>query len=93
MVIINIRSLLQVRSTTEKWVAGTEMGHVPSIEQAYLRIVDGRISDFGTMNDLILLESEELVDAEGGLVLPAFVDSHSHLVFAETREHEFVEKN
>lgn len=68
------------------------MAELPSLENAYLRISGNLISDFGSMDDFHLEDHEEVIDAEQGLVMPAFVDSHSHLVFAETREGEFVDK-
>lgn len=92
MVIVNIKSLLQVRSNSTQWVAGKEMASLPSLENAYLRIEEGQISTFGSMDDYAPINGEEVIDAAQGLVLPAFVDSHSHLVFAETREAEFVDK-
>ena len=92
MIIVNISSLLQVRDNISEWVAGKDMADLPSLENAYLRISGDKIIEFGSMDDLQVQPDEEVIDAEGGLVLPAFVDSHSHLIFAETREEEFVEK-
>ena len=69
--------------------SGTEMSHLDSIENAYLIIKDGIITDFGSMNSLpeISLPS---IDANNGYVLPSFIDSHTHIVFAKSREEEFV---
>lgn len=69
--------------------SGTEMSHLDSIENAYLIIKDGIITDFGSMNNLpeISLPS---IDANNGYVLPSFIDSHTHIVFAKSREEEFV---
>ena len=92
MIIKNIKSLLQVRDNKEQWIAGREMAELPSIDHAFLKIRDDKIVDFGPMASLNLSPEEEIIDADNGLVLPAFADSHSHLVFAETREGEFVDK-
>ena len=69
--------------------SGTEMSHLDSIENAYLIIKDGIITDFGSMNSLpeISLPS---IDANNGYVIPSFIDSHTHIVFAKSREEEFV---
>lgn len=93
MLIKNIKSLLQVRSNLSEWVSGAAMQELPSIEDAYLRIGGDLIVDFGKMTDCPGPTNREVVyDATGCYVLPAFVDSHSHLIFAETRETEFVDK-
>lgn len=68
------------------------MAMLPSLDNSYLRTTGDIITDFGSMDEYDPQEGEEVVDAEQGLVLPTFVDSHSHLVFAETREGEFVDK-
>jgi imidazolonepropionase len=93
MIISNIKSLLQVRNNTSEWVSGAEMQNIPALENSYLSIKDNLIADFGPMADCPQHEEdEETIDASGCLVLPAFVDSHSHIIFAETREAEFVQK-
>lgn len=67
------------------------MAHVPVIEDAFLTIEDGLISAFGKMDEF---EDRgfDTIDATGRFVLPGFVDSHTHLVFAASREGEFVDK-
>ena len=92
MIIKNIKSLLQIRDNKEQWIAGKEMALLPSCDHAFLQIKGDKIVDFGSMSSLNISQEEEIIDAENGLVLPTFVDSHSHLVFAETRESEFVDK-
>jgi imidazolonepropionase len=59
------------------------------LQDAWLLIVHGRIADWGSMN-CCPERADEIIDAKGGFVLPAFVDSHTHLVFAAPREQEFV---
>lgn len=95
MIIYNIAKLLQVREGVEAFepVKGLQMAFLPTIENAWIRIVDGIIQDYGTMHSLNLSEfNEETLDANEGIIGPSYVDSHTHLVFARTRESEFVDK-
>lgn len=93
MLLQNIASLIQVRNNTIDWVAGADMATVPRLENAYLKIEDDKIASFGDMTDCPKAEPDEVVmDVAGRFVLPTFVDSHSHIIFAETREGEFVDK-
>ncbi|WP_224482961.1 imidazolonepropionase [Robertkochia aurantiaca] len=91
-VLINIRELLQIRSKMERPLRGNEMSILPSLTEAYLRIDNGRISDFGEMRYYQPHENEEVIDLQGKTVLPAWCDSHTHLVFAGNREQEFVDR-
>ena len=63
-----------------------------SLQNAFLLVEDGMIADYGEMRECADLNVAESIDARGGSVLPAWCDSHSHLVFAATREEEFVDK-
>src|SRR5688572_6625234 len=92
ILIRSIKQLVQVRESTPSFVAGSAMSILPSIENAFLFLKDGLIDSFGPMDTLPALSVDEEIDATGRLVLPAFVDSHTHLVFAATREEEFVMK-
>ena len=65
---------------------------LPHIENAYLLVEDGRISGFGEMKNCPDLENSEIIDASGKILLPAWCDSHTHLVYAGTRESEFVDR-
>ena len=67
---------------------GKALSHFPTLENAYLTVVDGKIADFGPMSQCPQDETET-IDLDGRHVLPAFVDSHTHLVYAGTREQEF----
>ena len=92
LVIINIKQLLNVRKET-RILRGKELAELPVLENAYLVIEDGVISEYGLMQDLsINMKSTSIVDAEGQFVLPTWCDSHTHLVFAASRENEFVDK-
>lgn len=71
---------------------GVAMSETGTLDNAWLLIDNERIADFGPMDDLPSDEGCEIIDAEGGMVLPAFCDSHTHIVFAGTREQEFLDK-
>ena len=68
---------------------GAEMSGTDSLSNAWLLIEDGRITDFGTGP---APAADEVLDCEGGMVLPAFCDSHTHVVYAGSREGEFLDK-
>ena len=94
--IYNIRQLVNTRMDSRP-LRGSELAILPAIDDAWLHIEDDRIAAFGTMSslpsDLVLLRGTgAAVDAGGCLVLPAWADSHTHLVFAGSREPEFVDK-
>ena len=72
---------------------GTAQGETGILEDAWLRIEDGIISDFGTGSHSCHSErSEESIDAAGGMLIPGFCDSHTHIVYAGSREGEFLDK-
>lgn len=92
-VIKNIRQLVNTR-TNSMVVRGHDLGFLPSINQAYLVINNGVIESYGSMNEMPAEFSNgyEGMDAAGATVLPCWCDSHTHLVFAASREDEFVHK-
>jgi len=92
ILIKNIKQLVQVREEKVSFVAGADMKELPVIEQAFLFIKDGIIADFGSMNNCPDIDADEIIDATGGLVLPAWIDSHTHLVYAGNRIDEFVDR-
>lgn len=72
---------------------GAEMDEVGSLKDAYLTIEGERISGFGNMSECpVPGPQDEVIDAEGGMVIPAFCDSHTHICYAGTREQEFIDK-
>ncbi len=73
---------------------GAQMRQLNCIDQAWVLVEDGVIIDFGEEDDIIPLEDDTMivVDAEGGMVLPSWCDSHTHIVYAGSREQEFVDK-
>ena len=95
ILIKNIKSLVQVRESDMDSVKGKDMAVVPSIENAWLAIENGLIADYGKMDDfpgILDWSGLEVIDASGKLVLPSWVDSHTHLVYAGSREGEFVDR-
>ena len=91
----NIKKLLQVRDEHIDFVAAKDMHLLPEIEDAFLAIEDGIIVEYGTMSDwpgITDWRDLEVIDATGKMVLPAWCDPHTHLVFAKTREEEFVDR-
>ena len=91
----NIKQILQIEHIHEekKIVKGIDMKTLPTIEQAFLLVEDGLIADFGEMkalpNDLVV---DKTIDCTGKIILPTWVDSHTHLVYSHSREHEFVDR-
>lgn len=71
---------------------GAAMSETGTLDNAWLLIDNERIADFGQMDALPSEEDCGVIDADGGMVLPAFCDSHTHIVFAGTREQEFLDK-
>lgn len=90
----NIKYLCQTEEGSERKrvVSGAAMANLPSIDNAWLRIEKGLIHSFGKMDELNDLQCNVAIDASDSLVLPAWCDSHTHLVFAAPREREFVER-
>lgn len=90
-IFINIKELLQVYSNHPSVIKGTDMAVVPSIQNAFLLIEDDLIKQYGSMNEQLPV-ADKMVDLSGKLVFPAWCDSHTHLVFAASREEEFLMK-
>jgi imidazolonepropionase len=88
----NIEQLLQVRRPEEIKVSGKEMGDLPGLKNAYLITENDLIADFGPMSEMPHVDADLTVDARGKMVLPAWCDSHTHLVYAGNRETEFVDR-
>lgn len=92
ILITNIKGLAQVRDSTPTVLAGLAMAQLPILDNAYLAIEGGKIADYGEMLSLSNATANQVIDAKGRFVFPSFVDSHTHLVFAASREEEFVMK-
>ncbi|BCY29213.1 imidazolonepropionase [Flavobacterium okayamense] len=91
-IFINIKELLQVREPNVTKVSGKEMSVLPKIDNAFLIIKEDRIEDFGTMKDCPDLNDFNVIDIEGKVILPTWVDSHTHIVYAGNRIQEFVDR-
>ena len=94
LLVKNIRTLAGIEYAPKLRLQGKEMGIVNTIDDAWLLVEDGRFAAFGAVADGMppLDDTVEVIDAEGGMVLPSWCDSHTHIVFAGSREREFVDK-
>lgn len=94
LLVKNIRSLVGVEYMSKLRLQGRQMAELNTIDNAWLLVEDRRFAEFGSVEDgMPLLEGiDEIVDAEGGMILPSWCDSHTHIVFAGSREREFVDK-
>ena len=99
---LNIKSLVQVElnQKTPSFRAGKQMQDLPSIHNAFLLVENGKIKEFGKMEEItneqksLWLDSSEIekIDATDRFILPSFVDSHTHIVYAGSREKEFEDR-
>lgn len=95
MLIVNIAAIQGIVFSAHNRLAGADMESVPEVmTDAWLRVEDGRIAGFGPMSSLSGrdMEGQEVVDACGGMLLPSFCDSHTHIVYAGSRDGEFLDK-
>ncbi len=95
ILIKNIRGLAGAYENAPAVIHGKEMDKLPILENAFLAIEDGKIALFGSMDDwggITDWRDLEVIDAEGRYVLPSWCDSHTHLVFAASRELEFEDR-
>jgi imidazolonepropionase len=91
----NIKGLVQVGEDLPMVLRGTQMNHLPIIENAYLALEDNEVIAYGPMDEwpgITDWRDVEVIDASNCYVLPAFIDSHTHAVFAASREEEFVDR-
>lgn len=95
ILIKNIKELVQVLEPTVQKLSGKEMAHLSTIKDAWLAIEDELIVEYGKMVDWEGVSDWtdlEVIDATGQLVFPTWCDPHTHLVFAASREDEFVDR-
>lgn len=86
----NISRILHIEDQGRNYKRGKELGHFPVTDNGWILIKEGKIEDFGSGE--YQGKAERIIDAEGGMVLPGWVDSHTHLVYAGTREDEFAKR-
>ncbi len=92
LLITNINQLLQAENHSINFAKEERMSQLPMVENAYLLIQDDKIIDFGSMDDIPNISAETTINASGRVVLPAWCDSHTHLVYAGNRVQEFVDR-
>lgn len=95
ILIKNIKGLVQAGENIPSRISGLLMNKLPVLENAFLALEDGEVVAYGSMDDwsgVTDWRNLEVIDAEGKYVLPAFIDSHTHTVFAHSREEEFVDR-
>ena len=88
----HIKNLLQIRPEGLSFVSGAQMRELPQLSDAFLLVESGQISAFGPMAECPDMAVDTIIDASSQILLPTWCDSHSHLVYAGTREGEFVDR-
>ena len=91
MIIRNIGLLTGIQPEGVLRVEGTAQGNTGSLENAWLAVENGRIRSFGPMHS-VPDDDGEVLDAGGGMLMPGFCDSHTHIVYAGSRDGEFLDK-
>lgn len=93
LIIKNIGSIVGIRNRAELPLRGSAMNTMPELRDAWLAVDDGKIHSFGHMSCCPHpTDTDDTTDACGAWLFPAFCDSHTHLVYAGSREKEFVDK-
>jgi imidazolonepropionase len=89
LLIRSAKALIQADTTGKSLAKGADMAHLPQINDAWLLCENGKIAGFGPM-ETCPERADTIIDATGKMVFPSWCDSHTHLVFAASREEEFV---
>lgn len=92
LLVKNIARIVGIESTGRLRCCGADMNKLDTLDDAWLLAEDGRFAAFGRMDSLGDIAADEVVDAAGGMLFPSFCDSHTHLVYAGSREREFLDK-
>lgn len=93
LLIQNIKELIGIEENPRLKVSGSEMKELQTISNAWLLIEDDKIADFGSMETFSKnISANQILDAAGKMVFPSFCDSHTHLVYAGSREKEYIDK-
>ena len=91
-IFVNIKQLLGILPPGVLRLEGAAMSSVGSLDDAFLTVCDGVITGFGPMSSRPSGQFDAVVDASGCLLMPSFCDSHTHIVYAGSREQEFIDK-
>lgn len=89
---IHIKSLFATQTPTLEPLRSSDLKHIHELKNAWLLCEEGRILSFNDNDEYLSIIADETIDCTGKFILPTFVDSHTHIVFAATRESEFVDK-
>ena len=92
VLIVNIKKLIQIRDKKTLFISANEMNKLPEIDDAFLFIQNGVITDFGKMSEMPNFGDIETINAKDKIVLPAWCDSHSHSVFTGNRSDEYMQR-
>ncbi|WP_203293162.1 imidazolonepropionase [Luteirhabdus pelagi] len=92
LLLTHIQELLQVRELAPIFLKGEAMSELPTIKDAWVLVNHGVIEDYGSMDAMPKVKGFKPIDCSGKIVMPAWCDSHSHLVYAGNREGEFVDR-
>ena len=92
LLVKNIGRIVGIQPAGRLRVCGAEMDRLETLDDAWLLTDGQRIAAFGRMESLDGVTADEVADAEGGMLFPSFCDSHTHLVYAGSREQEFLDK-
>ena len=92
LLVKNIGTIAGIDESGRTRVSGKAMDHIAMLENAWLLTDGARIKNYGTMNCVPSTDDCEVIDAKGGWLFPSFCDSHTHIVYAGSREQEFLDK-
>ena len=92
LLVKNIGTIVGIDSAHRERIVGAQMDSMESINAAWLTAEDGIITAFGEMSQCPDCKGFEVFDAEGGTLFPSYCDSHTHIVYAGSREQEFLDK-
>ena len=92
LLVKNIGTIVGIDTARRERIAGADMDSMERIDNAWLTAEDGVITAFGSMDNCPDSQSFEIIDAQGGVLFPSYCDSHTHIVYAGSREQEFVDK-
>lgn len=89
---IHIKELTQIREPQLLKVAGKDMKTLPTLHDAYLLVENDTITAFGKMTDIPDIKADAIIACHGRIILPTWCDSHTHLVFADNRTQDFIDR-